>query len=51
MTQPHVGIDVSKRQLDVAIRGRPEEDDCLAQADGSRGTPKRNSRLDGAMRC
>ncbi len=29
MAQPHVGIDVSKRQLDVAIRGRPEEDDCL----------------------
>ena len=30
MAQTHVGIDVSKRQLDVAIRGRPEEDDCLA---------------------
>ena len=28
MAQTHVGIDVSKRQLDVAIRGRPEEDDC-----------------------
>ena len=30
MAQTHVGIDVSKRQLDVAIRGRPEKDDCLA---------------------
>ncbi len=30
MSQTHVGIDVSKHQLDVALRGRPEEDDCLA---------------------
>ena len=30
MAQTHIGIDISKRQLDVAIRGRPEEDDRLA---------------------
>ncbi len=30
MSQTHVGIDVSKHQLDVALWGRPEEDDRLA---------------------
>ena len=30
MARTHVGIDVSKHQLDLAIRGRPEEDDRLA---------------------
>ncbi len=30
MSQTHVGIDVSKHQLDVALWGHPEEDDRLA---------------------
>ena len=30
MARTHVGIDVSKHQLDLAIRGRPEEDNRLA---------------------
>ena len=30
MSQTHVGIDVSKHQFDVALWGRPEEDDRLA---------------------
>lgn len=30
MSQTYVGIDVSKHQLDVALWGRPEEDDRLA---------------------
>ena len=30
MSQTHVGIDISKHQLDVALWGRPEEDDRLA---------------------
>ena len=29
MSQTHVGIDVSKHQFDVALWGRPEEDDRL----------------------
>ena len=30
MARTHVGIDVSKHQLDLAIRGRPAEDNRLA---------------------
>ena len=30
MSQTHVGIDVSKHQLDAALWGRPEDDDHLA---------------------
>ncbi|MDE0671517.1 MAG: hypothetical protein OXH72_07235 [Caldilineaceae bacterium] len=30
MSQTYVGIDVSNHQLDVALRGRPEEDTRLA---------------------
>lgn len=30
MSQAYVGIDVSKHRLDVALWGRPEEDDRLA---------------------
>lgn len=30
MSQTHVGINVSKHQLDMALWGRPEEDDRLA---------------------
>ena len=32
MPQTYVGIDVSKHQLNVALWGRPEEDDRLANA-------------------
>ena len=46
MAQTHVGIDVSKRQLDVAIRGRPEEDDRLAHdAQGIEALCQRLTRL------